>query len=70
MGSSQAKPFELKTSSKEELTIPEYPYIQTRLQPIDWQQVIKNNDGFFNDPNFRPHRDSIVDPMIQREKRI
>ena len=45
------------------------PYMQSKLSPIDWRQVIKEEE-LFTDPYFKAHRDSIVDPMIQRDKRI
>lgn len=48
-------------------------YMSTRLTPIDWRTIVKETSQTsrrFLDPFFKAHRDSIIDPMIQREKRI
>jgi calpain-15 len=41
-----------------------------RLKPIDYENIIKSNAGSYSDPYFRACKESIIDPFMNREKRI
>ena len=53
--------------------IPEFPYMNTRLRPIDWQSIVLADERAQNqwsDPYFKADKNAIIDPMIQRSNRI
>ena len=49
--------------------VKDFPFYATRLQEINWQDILASNQEW-TDPHFKPQTSSIIDESMTRDSRI